>query len=388
VSVRSEGVGQHGLVVTATFRGNIEKALGRGNLKKSLVVLVLHPASGGGSPTGLLTEGAGVVGTTLQRSPAAQMGVVRDGKSLRFFLGGSSTALVGRVRVRTFVAPPAGALAMRAVAMRGVKPQPVPIAAWAKLIGGIPQDELPIKQATDLDEADADCLLLKELEADLDKSSFRAQARQRQLQQLDGYLVKAIDDLKDVESGVVPKGLAKIIDAVTAQAQQLLGLPSVESLDIEARALLAELKADLRTTRQAIARNDAVIKDAAGLAKGVRSLSFDFCEIDAVFRQAARTTTYSYKGTRDVLRPNWRLDPPANDTGCNNRGQLTGTSREFEWYHGNDVCDHAKEDERGHGGTIHLTLRDGLWTCLMAYEGTITGTGDDFDPSNDCLPND
>src|ERR1700686_240030 len=56
-SVSTTGAGSLGVIVRATFQGNIERYLGQGHLTDGLLALVLVPGTGGQSPTGLVDQG-------------------------------------------------------------------------------------------------------------------------------------------------------------------------------------------------------------------------------------------------------------------------------------------------------------------------------------------
>ena len=107
VSVRAIGQADLGVLVTATFRGNFEKAVGRGHLKTALAALVLIPKSGAGAPAGVVTQGAGPVGKILRRTRSAAVGAVRHGKSVTFFVAGPGYENVASVEVRTLAKAPA-----------------------------------------------------------------------------------------------------------------------------------------------------------------------------------------------------------------------------------------------------------------------------------------
>jgi hypothetical protein len=106
--VRVEAVGQAnlGVVVTATFRGNFEQAVGRGHLKTALAALVLVPKAGAGAPAGVVTQGAGDVGTALRKTRSTNVGAVRDGKTVTFYVIGGGYENVASVEVRTLAKVP------------------------------------------------------------------------------------------------------------------------------------------------------------------------------------------------------------------------------------------------------------------------------------------
>jgi hypothetical protein len=108
--VRVQAVGQanFGVVVTATFRGNFEGLVGHGHLKTAAAALVLVPKPGAGAPAGVITQGTGD-GTVLRQTRSTNVGAVRDGKTVTFYVVGGGYENVAGVEVRTLAkVPPAG----------------------------------------------------------------------------------------------------------------------------------------------------------------------------------------------------------------------------------------------------------------------------------------
>lgn len=92
------------------------------------------------------------------------------------------------------------------------------------------------------------------------------------------------------------------------------------------------------------------------------------------FVQSEFATHYIVNATDSAGLPityQWILEPPANDPGCNNLGNVRGTTSEFVWHHGDqDGCDHTKQGPLGHEGTVAVTVSDGQWACRTEYQGT------------------
>ena len=101
--------------------------------------------------------------------------------------------------------------------------------------------------------------------------------------------------------------------------------------------------------------------------------------IHANFVQSDRTTTYSLVYTKKTsISPTyaWKLEPPEADPKCNNSGHggATGDQATFAWYHGDDQCSHSVEDpQRGHKGTVFVTVTFRALVCKASYFGTATG---------------
>ena len=124
-SVTATGEEGLGLVVTVRFRGNIERALGRGHLKRAVVALVLRPKkSSRRRRAGLVTQGAGVVrrkrrlgngkvvrvATTTAKdwrtTRSRIVGVIRDGRELTFFISGPGFDAVSSIEIKAFARRP------------------------------------------------------------------------------------------------------------------------------------------------------------------------------------------------------------------------------------------------------------------------------------------
>src|SRR5215213_4222604 len=107
VSVRAIGEEGLGVFVIATFRGNVQKALGGGHLKDGLVAMLLRPKKAGLAPAVLATRGTSRR-AVLRRTRSTKVGVVRTGRTILFYVAGAGYANVGRVEVRSFASLPVG----------------------------------------------------------------------------------------------------------------------------------------------------------------------------------------------------------------------------------------------------------------------------------------
>jgi len=129
--------GSLGLIVTATFEGDIEHYLGQRDLTNGLVALVLVPKTKGTRPGGLVDEGGGFAPTRVPaikrtgkravatvhtvdvfggeqvlrvRTPS-EAGVVREGSQIVFYLGPSALSQLVGIRLEVFShSPLAGGL--------------------------------------------------------------------------------------------------------------------------------------------------------------------------------------------------------------------------------------------------------------------------------------
>lgn len=175
VSVDVAGQEGIGLFVTVTFKGNFEQAVGRGHLKDAYAALVLVPEKGKGAPAGVITQGAGPLGRVYRHTKSKDVGAVRDGKALTFFVAGPGAGNVATIQVLT-----------RAQAPKGAKRTPAAAAEEIPYIaGGIfrkwrttPADVVGIGEWVDHQE-DLDCDELEDLLDEIDSrlAELRRQPR-------------------------------------------------------------------------------------------------------------------------------------------------------------------------------------------------------------------
>jgi hypothetical protein len=102
VSVTAVGAEEFGVMVTVRFRGNIERALGRGHLRRAVVAMVSQPRSRRRRPAILATRGPGAFGQTLRRTRSTQVLVLRNGRELTFLIVGPGLSNVRRIHVLAF----------------------------------------------------------------------------------------------------------------------------------------------------------------------------------------------------------------------------------------------------------------------------------------------
>jgi hypothetical protein len=100
-SVKAVG-GGFGLIVKVRFKGNFQKAVGRGRLRYAAAALILRPKRGKGKPTVVATTGRGKRARTLRRTRTKRVQVVRIGKELRFYVIGAGLSSVRRLQVKSF----------------------------------------------------------------------------------------------------------------------------------------------------------------------------------------------------------------------------------------------------------------------------------------------
>lgn len=209
--IQASGKEGLGVVVEVTFKGNAERRLGRGHLKRAGVAVILRPKSSRVRSTVLATAGAGLKQRLLIRSRSKKVGAVRDGRKLTFFLRGSGFSGVKDIDVKSFASLPKAKRRARSAAL-------LPDSRAEEIAASDLQADLADLE-DELDDIDLErlsCAELRELDADLDE--LAGELRQLQLDLAKGRrglereakraaddperfadLVEAIDELKSLE---------------------------------------------------------------------------------------------------------------------------------------------------------------------------------------------
>jgi hypothetical protein len=105
-SVRAVGGPEFGLMVTVTFARNLERRIGRGGLRRTLVALVVRPKSRRARPAGIVSDRKGHYGRIRRRTGSDAVYVRRQGRRFTFFLLGPGLQNVRSIVVGAFRAPP------------------------------------------------------------------------------------------------------------------------------------------------------------------------------------------------------------------------------------------------------------------------------------------
>ncbi len=104
-SVAATGDNQTGLLVTVTFKGDFEHAIGRGHLSNGGAALLLTLKSGPRRSVGVLTMGPGA-GRVSRHILTPVVGAIRDGRNLTFFIRGTGLSKIKLITVKTFAVVP------------------------------------------------------------------------------------------------------------------------------------------------------------------------------------------------------------------------------------------------------------------------------------------
>ena len=410
VSVTATGIEPVGVVVTATFAGNVEQLLGRRHLESALVALILQPKDATGSkPADVATTGAGALGRTLSKTRSKDVDVFRRGRRITFFVGGTGFQNVGRIEVKAFAASPAGGRSLEGASSRSVTPE-----QWERIEDSIAADEaiLPAPDAgTSCDELRAMELLLGGM---LDFSEHRRHLlldAKKQLERTLGGVQQAQREkrfgaaagelnamLAILGSGVDSAALFAPLpsDFLQTAATTLVDGPTDSEREQALRGAIRSLKLDVRLADALLARNDALVARITPLRKQVEASIAKACApggttspppaptlqpIHAFFDQSTFSTTYTESASGGNLTYAWSVSIPT-DPGCA-AGFKAGSPQpnQATWYHADrgegGPCSHADYDASGagHPGTVTVTVSDGYWSCAATYRGTQGGDG-------------
>ena len=105
VSVHAIGEEGLGMMAVVTFRGNIEKTLGRGHLTQGLVAMSLRPKDASHTPAVLATRGTGI-DVVFRKTRSEEVGAVRNGRQIMFFINGGGYSTVAGVEIKSVCEPP------------------------------------------------------------------------------------------------------------------------------------------------------------------------------------------------------------------------------------------------------------------------------------------
>jgi hypothetical protein len=368
-SVEAVGVRKRGLIVVVTFKGNIERALGRGHLGDAAVALLLTSPGSKRPTAGLVAYGAGAVGTTLRKAVGKRSGIARDGRQLTFVVGGPVIP-TDEITIKSFPSVLLGAQKARRTAVRAEDPPTIEKERWEVLNDAIDEAEKSIEADGRLVDG-ADCLVVAQIVHWATFASGRAAEDRDKLLGIEKRLGEVIAGLD--KSGGKPTDAE--LDKIDRVVEEFLILRGEARRFNREGTLLRELRRMVREVKKLAARENSLVKAFDGLAVTAK-LEDPPCSIRAVFSQADRATTYSWDSQLGLSLREWVLLPPANDPKCNNRGKLKESGEKFSWYHGDDVCDHTKEDPAtGHIGVVTVTVASLNVRCKSVYFGTFSGTG-------------
>jgi len=242
-SLGAVGDGSLGLVLTATFRGDVERYLGQGGLEHGALALELAGASG--TPAGVLDTGGGdrqvrlpavdghgtgattivTPDTVLPTAQARGVTVLRDGAQVIFYVPASELSHVAEIKLEVFATSPIGS-------------GPLTPRAWREVLAARPAGHASVAPPPNLTCARLDAILDSrtdvsppDLEPELVQEEHEQAALEADLGSLRGATRAALEhDLGDVAAriarlkrevagvGGVATGLANLLRTCVSQA--------------------------------------------------------------------------------------------------------------------------------------------------------------------------
>ncbi len=396
VSVKTTGVEPLGVVVTATFKGNVEQALGRGHLADAIVALILRPKDPKLAFSGVATFGAGTIGRTARKTRSTDVGVVRNGRTVTFFVGGPGFENVGKIEVKAFAKAPAGRASRT---LQADKPrQDVSPELWEQIGKAIAADEASLPAPT----AATSCSELEAMAQVLDRLLASARRWETTLVKTTQLIEKA---LPEIEKSLAAKNDLKAAAQVLAVANLLVTGPAlillpplgfgtgVAALGLSetARELAANVQAlrDLvRSLKLDLRLADAYLGKVRALAANIRELQgrvdafYERCRrpqltpIAASFNQDTFTTTYTEDAKGTDLNYGWSLSIPTDAECATGFKGNSPQQNQAAWSHKDKTqggsCNHdgTRTGPRGHPGKVTAVVSNFGWTCRATYDGT------------------
>jgi hypothetical protein len=105
-SVQVTGRNNLGVVVDVRFKGNVERLVGRGHLKRAAIALVLEPRSRRVNSAVIVNQGPARSQRVRRRTQSTRAGAIRSGRTVKFFIQGGGFGGVRGVKVRALPRAP------------------------------------------------------------------------------------------------------------------------------------------------------------------------------------------------------------------------------------------------------------------------------------------
>lgn len=284
VSVRAIGAEGAGIFVRVTFAGNLEKAIGRGHLKNTVVAMILRPKDARFATADLATEGPGAIGLTSKKTRSNSVGVVRNGKVFTFFIAGPGSSNVATAVAKTFVSLP-GRKPARTTAGKAVSPD-----EWERIERDIATSE--VLAGLD-DNLELSCATLREWYNRVLEDLARARLQKADLQdlgkQIDAEIAHA--EAKVTKHSSFTTALLKPANAALDLALTLLGGAPRDRM-YTWKDVVRNLKLDRMLVDANSDRNDKVIERLIELSGRIEGLRKAKCNPSGTAPPPAPTTTF------------------------------------------------------------------------------------------------
>lgn len=211
-SVQVTGRNNLGAVVDVRFKGNVERLIGRGHLKRAAIALVLQPKSRRVNSSVIVTQGPARSQRVRRRTQSNRAGAIRTGRSVKFFIQGPGFGGVRAVKVRALPrAPRAAKRASAAGEINDGVEEMTDAEAEEIDVGLVAADALVAILAADaIDPDDLDCEELRDLGDDLESAIDRARDLDETLGNAEDALAEELPDARGNERALIQEALGQI----------------------------------------------------------------------------------------------------------------------------------------------------------------------------------
>jgi hypothetical protein len=211
-SVQVTGRNNLGVVVDVRFKGNVERLVGRGHLKRAAIALILEPKSRSAKSSVIVTQGPPTSQRIRRRTRSNSAGAIRTGRSVKFFIQGDGFGGVRAVKVRALPRAPRAATRALAAGEAGDGIEEMTDAEVRVIDVGLTAADalVTILKAAAVDPDELDCPELEDLGDDLDAGIGRAAFIYDTLQAAEDALTEQIEQAEGMERADLEEALSQI----------------------------------------------------------------------------------------------------------------------------------------------------------------------------------
>ena len=211
-SVQVTGRNNHGILVDVRFKGNVERLIGRGHLKRAAIALVLEPKSRRVNSAVIVTQGPARSQRVRRRTQSDRAGAVRTGRSVRFFIQGPGFGGVKAVKVRAIPRAPRAAKRANAAGEVNDGIEEMTDAEAEEIdVGLLAADAfVAILTANAIDPDELDCDDLLDLRDDLRASIARARDLDEDLADAEDALAEEFPSARGGKRALIQEALTQI----------------------------------------------------------------------------------------------------------------------------------------------------------------------------------
>jgi hypothetical protein len=211
-SVQVTGRNNLGVVVDVLFKGNVERLIGRGHLRRAAIALVLEPRSRRVNSSVIVTQGAARSQRVRRRTSSTRAGAIRTGRSVKFFIQGPGFGGVRAVKVRALPrAPRAAKRASAAGELNDGVEEMTDAEAEEIDVGVVAADAVIATLVADsIDPDELDCDELRILRDDLDAALDRGEDLFNTLGDAEQAIVEELQDAEGDDRALLQEALRQV----------------------------------------------------------------------------------------------------------------------------------------------------------------------------------